>query len=495
MQLEHLAVVLRPRRGWEALDLGFQMARELWRPIWTVWFSVYLPAAALCLLIFSNRLHAVMALWWLKPVFDRAVLHTASRAVFGGPQGALATLRAVREWLPPGIIAALTLSRLNLARSFALPVAQLERQRGAAARGRHAALGSRMRNVGVWLTVVCANLEGIALLGIATLVDMLEPSAGNPEPEDDGSEGSFWAQLASWGWHDAFYYMAAVSLVEPFYVTAGFALYLNRRAILEGWDIELALRRLDARLRAASPASPATTPVALMAAAILGCVLIHPQAAVAAGAVEKSAREEIRAVLDSPEFSRQKEVTRWHYIGGQQRQENRDTGLLAVWRTLSALLGSIAEVGLWIAAAILLAIALFCLRRMIPQPRLRDAKRYRPPDALFGFDIAPESLPEDVAGAATAMARTGRFRDALSLLYRGALSALAHHHQLPLGPGDTEGDCSRAVSRALPESAAYFARLVGAWQAIAYAARTADAAGVQRLCDEWRPHFSATSRA
>jgi len=492
VQPERVAIVLRPRRGWEALDLGFQMAREWWRPIWAVWFSVYVPVATLCLLVFSNEFHAVLVLWWLKPVFDRAVLHTASRAVFGEPQGALATLRAVREWLPPGIITALTLSRLNLARSFALPVAQLERQRGVDARIRHAALGSRMRNIGVWLTVVCANFEVIALLGIAALIDMLEPSAGNPGPEDDGPEHSFWAQLGNWGLRNALYYMAAVSLIEPFYVTAGFALYLNRRAILEGWDIELALHRLEERLRASTTA----TPVALMAAVVLGCVPIHSQEAVAAGAVEKSARVEIQAVLNSPEFSRHKDVTRWHYIGGHQREEKKqDTGLLALWLYLSALLGKIAEFGLWIAAGILLAVALVYLRRMIPEPQLRDAERYRPPDALFGFDIAPESLPEDIAGAAAAMARTGRLREALSLLYRGALSSLVHIHQLPLGPGDTEGDCSRAVSRTVPESADYFGRLVGAWQAVAYAARTADADSVQRLCEEWRPHFSAAPRA
>lgn len=491
MQPDRLAVVLRPRLGWEALDLGFQMAREWWRPIWAVWFSVYLPVAALCLLVFSNKFHAVLVLWWLKPVFDRAVLHTASRAVFGEAQGALATLRAVREWLPPGIITALTLSRLNLARSFALPVAQLERQRGADARSRHAALGSRMRSVGVWLTVVCANLEIIALLGVAALIAMLEPSAGNPKPEDDVPEGAFWEQVSDWGLADAMYYVAAVSLIEPFYVTAGFALYLNRRAILEGWDIELALRRLEERLRA----STTTTPLALMAAVVLGCMLTHAQPAYAAGADEKSAREEIQAVLMSPEFSQHKDVTRWHYIGENRRNKKQGTGFLELWRYLSALFGRIAEFGLWIAAGILLLAALYYLRRFVPEPRLRDAARYRPPDALFGFDITPESLPEDIPGAAAEMARRGQLREALSLLYRGALSALAHHHQLPLGPGDTEGDCSRAVSRALPERADYFARLVGAWQATAYAARTANAGDVQRLCEEWRPQFSAATRA
>lgn len=492
MQPERLAIVLRPRRGWEALDLGFQMAREWWRPIWAVWFSVYVPVATLCLLVFSNKFHAVLVLWWLKPIFDRAVLHTASRAVFGEPQGALATLRAVREWLPPGIINALTLSRLNLARSFALPVAQLERQRGADARMRRAALGSRMRNVGVWLTVVCANFEVIALLGIAALIDMLEPSAGNPGPEDDGPEHSFWAQLGNWGLRNALYYVAAVSLVEPFYVTAGFALYLNRRAILEGWDIELALRRLEERLRA----SASTTALALMAAVIFGWMPIHPRAAYAADGDEKSAHEEIQAVLKSPEFSQYKDVTRWHYIGALPDAKKPGPGIPALWQYLSALLGKIAEFGLWIAAGIVLVATLYHLRGLIiPEPRLRDAARYRPPDALFGFDIAPESLPEDIAGAAAEMARAGRSREALSMLYRGALSSLVHSHRLQLCPGDTEGDCSRAVSRILPESADYFGRLIGAWQAIAYAARAADADNVQRLCEEWRPHFSAAPRA
>jgi hypothetical protein len=38
-------------------------------------------------------------------------------------------------------------------------------------------------------------------------------------------------------------YALAVLFLEPFYVAAGFALYLNRRAELEAWDIEQDLRR------------------------------------------------------------------------------------------------------------------------------------------------------------------------------------------------------------------------------------------------------------
>ena len=488
MQPDRVAVVLRPRVGWEALDLGFQMAREWWRPIWAVWFALYLPVAALCLYAFPNRFHAVLMLWWLKPVFDRAVLHTVSRAVFGEPQGVRATFWAVREWLPPGIVMALTFSRLNLARSFVLPVAQLERQRGSAARKRNAALGRRMRNVGVWLTVVCSNLEWVTLFGLGALVQMLEPAAGDPGPDDESPDGSYWGQFAQWGLKEACFYIAAASLVEPFYVTAGFALYLNRRAILEGWDIELALRRLEERLRASSGRIAAVLVLAVAASFAMS----GTQPAFALDDNAKSARDEIRKVLASPEFSQQKEVTRWYYTG-KSKEETKPTELPAFWRALSLLLAKGAEVVLWIGVVLLVAIALYYLRKFRPEPRLRNAPAYRPPDALFGFDLAPESLPDDVAGTAQELARAGRLREALSLLYRGALSSLVHRHHLPFDPGDTEGECTLAVRMGLPASADYFSRLVGTWQALAYAARRPDADSVERLCDEWRPHFSPSA--
>jgi hypothetical protein len=488
MQPDRVAVVLRPRVGWEALDLGFQMAREWWRPVWAVWFAVYLPVAALCLYAFPNRFHAVLLLWWLKPVFDRAVLHTASRAVFGEPQGVRATLRATREWLLPGLFMALTFSRLNLARSFVLPVAQLERQRGSAARRRNAALGSRMRNVGVWLTMVCLHLEWVVMFGLGGLTEMLEPAGGDPGPDEE--DFSFWGQFATWGLKEALFYVAAVSLIEPFYVTAGFALYLNRRAILEGWDIELALRRLEERLQA-SVGRIAAVLVLVIAAGYVAC---GPQPALALDENAKSARAEIRKILASPEFSQDRQVQRWHYIG-ESKQDRKPTNVPDFWLRLSQLFGTMAEVILWVAAFVLVALAIYYLLKLIPEPRIADAPRYRPPDALFGFDLAPESLPDDVAAAAKEMARAGRLREALSLLYRGALSSLVHRHHLPFDPGDTEGDCERAVRTNLPASADYFARLVQTWQGLAYAARRPDPAGVERLCDEWRPHFSPGAAA
>src|SRR5690606_23475696 len=43
-------------------------------------------------------------------------------------------------------------------------------------------------------------------------------------------------------------YALVLVVWEPIYVASGFSLYLNRRTILEAWDIELAFRRIRARL-------------------------------------------------------------------------------------------------------------------------------------------------------------------------------------------------------------------------------------------------------
>jgi hypothetical protein len=482
VQLERLSVALRPRGGWEALDLGFQMARGWWRPVWGTWLAVYLPAAALLHAVFQGTLWlAPLALWWLKPVFDRFVLHVVSRAVFGAAPTVAEALAAWRECLRPGVFAGLTLFRLDPARSFNMPVWQLEKQTGREASARRGALGRRMRGYAVWLTVLCLHFEALALLSLGLLVALLAPAGGEPGFEfSELFKGGGADEAARWGWFDSACYVAAVSLIEPLYVAAGFSLYLNRRAILEGWDIELALRRLDERLRVPK--------AAVIAAIALALAFLAPPPAFAA---DKSAKEEIKEVLKAPEFQQSRERLGWRYRG--ERAKQKDAASSDFWRNLGAFFAQISQSLLWIAVAIG-ALALAALARRYLAPRLEaEPEASRPPDALFGLAVTPESLPDDVAGAAAQLAREGRLREALSLLYRAALSVLVHRDRVPLAEGDTEGDCVRAARKALPRNGAeYFGRLVAAWQRAAYAGRLPQASEAEALAREWAPHFAAS---
>ena len=488
MELEKLSVQLRPRGGWEALDLGVQMARGWWRPVWGVWCAVYLPAAVLAHAVFWQKpVYAVMLLWWLKPVFDRFVLHVVSRAVFGAPPSVREALGAWRDLLQPGLFAGLFwVQRFSPWRSFTLPVWQLEKQTGRAAHERREALGKRMAGYGGWLTLIAATFEGIVFVSALLLVALLAPSAGSAGFEFSELFPGRGGEDAGWGLYDSLCYVAAVSIVEPLYVAAGFSLYLNRRAILEGWDIELALRRLDERLRVLRAAA------AMLVAAVV-CLAAATASPLAAAATDKSAKAEIREVLKAPEFQTSKEAKRWRYRGEEKERAGRPGDF---WTNLGAFLAQISQALAWIGVAAGVVALVFFLRRFLPRFLAENPDRYRPPDALFGLAVAPESLPDDVAGTAARLAREGRLREALSLLYRGALSALVHRNHVPLAGGDTEGDCLRAAQRVLaPAGADYFGRLVRAWQATAYAARLPQVADVEALARDWPGAFAAGTGA
>lgn len=493
MQLERIAIGLRPRSGWESLDLGFQMSRLWWRQAWGIWLALYIPTAVVVLSVFSNKFYAVLLLWWLKPLFDRALLHGFSRLVFGEQCGVVSTLRAAREWMRPGMFVALTLRRFEWARSFALPVSSLENQTGKSARKRRTLLGSRMRNNAVWLTVVCLHLEWITVISLSALGEMLIPSAGDIPMEDGSGVGSafFFGNLLTWNLTEAICYVGAVSLIEPFYVAAGFSLYLNRRTILEGWDIEIQLRRLSNRLLSAAKS----------AAVVLVCcvLLIVPESSplFAAETTQASASEEIARVLAEPEFDQYKEVKRWRWVGDDDEEtEPQSPEWAHFWENLAKLFSDIWQGLMWVAIAILVAIAFYILRKFIPGPRVRKTEDYEPPANLFGLDVSPESLPEDIGAAASVLVRQGRLRDALSLLYRGALSVLIHRHRVIVRAGDTEGDCERAAQAGLPsEASGYFSRLLAIWRQAAYAGSETKSQTIDELCRDWALYFSQSGSA
>jgi len=485
MELERVGVALRPRQPWEAVDLGFVMVRQWAAPVYAAFLAVYVPVAVALHLVFEERLWlAALLTWWLKPLFDRFALHVVSRAVFGEVPGVRATLAAARDILSPGLLASLTVQRFNLARSLVLPVWQLEKSRGRAARERREILGRRMRGHAVGLTCICINFEWVVMLSLVALGALLYPAAG-----DAGADPLAWWRDGTPGWTvaDSVGYLVAMAVIEPLYVAAGFALYLNRRAILEGWDVELALRQLAQRLTTAR----AVVPLACVAVAV--ALTIGASGALAQRMQPpEAARKEIVEVLKDPEFQEWRDTLRWRY-----RSEPRpadESSEAAILSNLGKLLGPVAEFLMWLLAAAAIIAVLLAARRYLPQwVESRDA-RYRPPDVLFGLNVAPESLPDDPAGTALDLVVRGKLRDALSLLYRGALISLMHTHHVPLGEGHTEGDCMRAARAVLPaEAAQYFAALVDIWQATAYGGRVPDPEDVADLARAWGAHFG-TSR-
>lgn len=493
MEASRFALRLRQRNPWEAMDLGCAILRRWWRPALLAWFAIYVPVALILVLLLSDTMFlAVLLLWALKPLFDRSVLHVLGGAVFGAAPGVWATLRALPR--APGLLASLTVYRFDLARSFNLPIWHLERLRGGAARTRARLLHRKAREHAVWLTVACALIEASVMFSLFGLIDLLTPE---PYDRNFGLSALFsnLSQTPAWqAWLNAALYVLAVSIVEPLYVAAGFALYLNRRTQLEAWDLELALRRLNDRVTAVPLGRAAMLAIVCLAASLL----VAPDSTRAAEAPRGAAAKHIVEILESKELDQYREVQAWRYTGrGLGLDFGGDRAQTKVDReNLGRFLADLARALLWVLAGGVLAFALYQLARRyrgLWSLSSRSAgAAYQPPRALFGMDIRPESLPDDVAGAAQALIEAGRLREALGLLYRGALSALVHRENIVLILSDTEIDSlQRVQARATPPSAAYFAQLVAAWQETAYADRAPEPQAAGELCRQWRIVFGA----
>ena len=485
-----MSLRLRPRNAWEALDLGLALVRSHARAVYAAWFAVYLPAAIVVLALFHETpFWGWLLLWWLKPLFDRVVLEVLARSLFGES----ARVRPILASLPSvawrsGIVGALTWRRFDLARSYHLPVYQLERLSGKAARQRIRILDREGRGAAVWLTFMLANLEGLFGLAASLAIALFNPVR---TPINELLELWFRGQFGpdAGSLLGAVLAAFAVCAVEPFYVACGFTLYLQRRTVLEGWDIELRFRHLAARIESARRASGAIA--ASLACLALACAIlaIAPASPARAADAPPEAAREIRKILQDREFGHVESVNRLKYVGPEWKSTPSSRNFDWSWvESLGRFLAEGMRFLAWAAGAAVLAFILYHLARYLRLHGFARQARARP-DFLFGLDVRPESLPDDVSAAAESVARAGRIREALSLLYRGALVRFMDEG-LEFLQGDTEGDCMRRVDVSVAaRHRDYFRRLVAVWQTLAYGHRPVAATEVAALAREWRTHF------
>lgn len=239
MQVDGLAIVLRPRPMAEAADLGATLVRHHARSVWLSFLPVYLVVVALafCTVEIAGWL-PTLVIFWLKPWLDRSLLFILSRAVFG-QDTRWADLWAQRREVWGGQwLRTLAWRRFSPWRSFTQAIEQLEGQRGSARRKRRTQLLRARRGAATGMQMVFANVEMALNVGILSLLVWFAPEGGAREVMTWLISGSMGESLLA-----AAAYAVVVGVLEPFYVAAGFAMYLNRRVELEAWDIEQEFRR------------------------------------------------------------------------------------------------------------------------------------------------------------------------------------------------------------------------------------------------------------
>lgn len=512
MKIEALTVALRPRTPWEAVELGTALVRRHARAIWLPWLWLTLPVFAVVNLLawaVDVLWLAGVVMWWLKPAFDRIPLFVLSRAVFGEAPSPRDTMRAQREWGLGWLLPYLLWRRLGPVRALYLPVDLLEGGRDRDASERRRALCAPVYGVGMLLTVVCVHFEVALYLGLGALGFMFVPSEYLSQVADSLlqalKDSPPWLTLASnvAAW-------LATALIEPFYIGAGFGLYLNRRTEIEAWDIELALRRLRARLLRG--VAPVLLLCALGAAWPLAARAQAPaqRAAEAASANddvpratraqvfgttpadERGLREAVKRAYQDPTVSPKRTVSTWKKRVPDKKPKPRDSDP-ALLRTVGRVLAALGEYGLWILMAALAALLLYTAPRWIGWFRddaAREAREDTPLRRRDANDALPP-LPDDPAAAIRALWHEGRRREALALLYRASVEAMVARTGAILVPGATEAQVLRA-SRGLAQDGQRdaFARAVRVWQYAAYAERFPSGEDLESLLRELAERFA-----
>lgn len=245
MRVEGLAIVLRPRSQSEACDLGAALVREHARSIWRCFAPVFLAVAVLALCtVDTGGWLPILIVFWLKPWLDRSLLFVLSRAVFGEATRWSDLWRARRQVFGGQLLRTVLWRRVSPWRAYTQPIEQLEGQRGGARRKRARLMLNDNRGAAAALQFAFVHAEVVLSYALVMLLWWFAP---------EGSRADVW----DWFFHPeaheagqlaldlvfALSYMAVVLFLEPFYVAAGFAMYLNRRVVLEAWDIEQEFRR------------------------------------------------------------------------------------------------------------------------------------------------------------------------------------------------------------------------------------------------------------
>ncbi len=522
MQLDQLQLDLRPRTNAQALDLGFALLRANATSVYTVWLMLWLPLVGICtLLAFSvPALGFWVGGWWLmlawlvRPWLERAPLYMLARQVFGEQVTWQETLRAWPKQLGGGFVRLFFLRPFAAGRGLYQAIWQLEGARKKGARYRIRVIGKHTAGSANWFGVACAHFEGIIQIGFFALIGLFYSDADAMNPfslfVDAGTEPSTAIIACS-----IIAFAVSGAIIGPIYVACCFTLYLNRRATLEAWDLEIALRQMK-------PVVEKQSGITSRIASLFILVLISsqfifsnsafaqkasptqlnkpicekeklvfdntPQRADTTDPALKQTRQDIDRIYQDSDFQFYECKENW---GPKFEKKNKKEKIDA---DTEAMIRRIALTLKYLFIAITLAFVIWLISRYRGQFFNFDrSTKMRAATEVGGLDIRPETLPEDVASSALALWQRGEQRAAIGLLYRASLARMVEHHQLNINQGATENDCLENARGALSQgqfSSMVFVTLeicTNIWLRAAYANQYPE--DIEALCQQWRSTF------
>jgi hypothetical protein len=404
-----------------------------------------------------------LALWFLKPLFDRPVLHIISVRFFEPGSGAGRLIRGLGESIFRGLPGDLLWRRFSPLRSVMTPPRILEKLTGRETGKRKQDLARGGLYFGVFLTVWGIVLEAVLLGGeilfSLIMIDIIQEDYFST-PAD------FFSRL------EIFYFAAwclNYILAESLYVCMGFGVYINSRVEVEGWDLEILFRKF----------AGARKNKTILAGVLVLCLAAGGVPPVRACAGDAPAGEEpgtvmgdlgrgaplesLREIFASEDFGG---VRKGWEIGLKNRREAPEpAGFTAPW------LETIRRAAAFTLRLVLIlgigGLGVFFIRRLYTRRRGKPAAPGGP--KMTGRFSAGGESPESLLEEARRLYGRGEIRRAWGCCLAALLESWAQYRALCFPPEATEYECLALVRAAgAPGEAAAFAAFVNRWAALAY---------------------------
>lgn len=260
MNLDKLTVNIRPLKSFQAIDLGLMMARCWFKSLWLLWWQRILPILILIVVFllgmswgdgqFSNDIDDIwvistwLVIWWFKPYADIPMVIFLSQKLFDEQYTRQNAWQQNKALSIKHIFLLLTRYRLGLNRQILMPIFILEQQSHRLMMQRLNVLSLSQKNAITWHTLTFVAMEWLLYIGLTiTILQMM------PQHFTEGMLFISWLEIFPI-WLEILLlimYIGILSILSPFYVASGFAMYVCKRSLLEGWDIELKFHKLNQR--------------------------------------------------------------------------------------------------------------------------------------------------------------------------------------------------------------------------------------------------------
>jgi hypothetical protein len=277
----------------------------------------------------------------------------------------------------------------------------------------------------------------------------------------------------------------AASWVDVFITAAGFGLYVNSRTWVEGWDVELAFKRMANRIRGVVGVFllglliVLTAPVQALDESVDGSIVGNSSKDFEAYHEKyKEPKEKIEEIKKHEDFKVYKE--KYKVSKASSLPSSAPMGGLAdVFTALGyALLGILLFILL--GAIVWLIMRARTLRGSSSVNVVREKAR-----VVMGMEVTAASLPDDLMSVARGLWSAGENLQAMSLLYRGALAWWIDRAGVDIVQSDTEGDCLQRVKNTARGEVGYFQDLTDLWMKAAYNMNVPLDVEWDELCRKW----------